>query len=191
MILSARAHVPSILAATMAFAVALTVTSAAKPSPQKVSPKIVPTVAVAVLQRLLPTVAGWTKGGVTAERAIVSETCSYAFAYAPYTNAGATVRVTVADTGFDPGGLGTLATMVTTFPNGYSGQIPPATTVNRLLFKGSPAAALWDSQTGEGEFTVVVDGRFVAKAEGTHLENGDVPRTIVDAIDLKALAALK
>ena len=81
--------------------------------------------------------------------------------------------------------------MVVTFPDGYSGQIPPSTSVTRLIFKGSPAASLVDSTAGEGEFTVLIGGRFVVKAEGKNLVSNDVLRQMVDLIDLKALSALK
>ena len=182
----------SMSAAGVAFVGVLTVTPAAQSAVQKAtSPVTVLPAPIAQLQPLLPAMPGWTKGPVRGDRAVLSETCSYNFAYALYTKGTATIRVTLADTGFDPGGLGALATMVTTFPDGYSGTIPPATTITRLMFKDSPAASLWDTKTSEGEFTVVVHGRFVAKAEGTNLEDQDLLRATVDLIDLKALAALK
>ena len=180
-------------AATVAtVATIMAITHAATPAPEGgQSPPIVPIVAVTVLKPLLPAPAGWTKGSIEADRAVLSDTCSYTFAYAIYTKDTTSVRVTVADTGSDPGSLAVLATMVVTFPDDYVGQIPPATTVTRLMFKGSPAATLWDSAKSEGELTVVVGGRFVAKAEGSRLDSLDTLRAIVDQIDLKALSALK
>lgn len=178
----------SIFAATIAIAAVLTAAPSAR---QKTAPApIVPAVPAARLAPFLPNMPGWTKGAVDTDVTELSATCSYAYAYARYTNGSAAIRVTVADTGFDPGGLGSLATMITTFPDGYSGQIPPSTTITRLTFKGWPAALLTNSTT-EGEFTVVVNGRFVIKAEGKNLPNSDLMREMLSLIDLTALAALK
>jgi hypothetical protein len=179
----------SISAATLAIAATLVATPSAR---QKATAShIVPAVASARLAPFLPTLPGWTRGAVDTDTVVLSPTCSYTYTYAVYTNAGATIRMTVADTGFDPGGLGALATMVVTFPDGYSGQIPPSTSITRLTFKGSSAASLMDKTTGEGEFTVVVNGRFVVKADGKNLASDDQLREAVDMIDLTALAALK
>lgn len=145
----------------------------------------------AAMQKLLPSPAGWTRGLVKAERAQLSETTSYTFAYALYINDPMKVRVTIADTGSDEGALASLATMIMTFPDDHVGQIPPATTIKRSLFKGSSAAELWDASSNDGEFTVVIGGRFVVKAEGTKLADAAIPRSIVEAIDLQALASLK
>lgn len=149
------------------------------------------TVQPASMQKLLPSPAGWTRGVVKAERAALSETTSYTFAYALYTNDPMKVRVTIADTGSDKGALAALATMIMTFPDNHVGRIPPATTIKRSVYKGSSAAELWDANSSDGEFTVVVGGRFVVKAEGTKLSDAAIPRTIVDSIDLQALAGLK
>jgi hypothetical protein len=177
-------------AATAAALATMVITVAAQPSGQDTK-KPVPVVAVTALEPLLPTVDGWTKGPAKTDRVVVSDTCSYAFAGAVYTNGEGKVRVTVADTGFGPDSLVTLATMVVTLPDDYSGDVPPSSKVARVLFKGSPAATLWDHAKAEGEFTVLVGGRFVAKAEGSHLDNLDTLRGFIDRIDLKRLADLK
>lgn len=144
-----------------------------------------------VLETLLPAPAGWIKGAATTEKAMVSETCSYTFAYAAYMNNGMRVRLTIADTAFDEGALAALATMVMIFPDNHVGLIPPATAIKRSLHGTWPAAELWDATTGEGEFTVVVDKRFVVKAEGTRLADVATARRFVEMINLETLRALK
>ncbi|HUL73188.1 MAG TPA: hypothetical protein VLT86_08800 [Vicinamibacterales bacterium] len=180
----------SLAGATTAAALAtMAITMAAPPAQDARKP--VPVVAVTVLEPLLPTLDGWTRGQARTDRVVVSETCSYAFADALYSHGDGKVRVTLADTGFGPDSLITLATMVVTLPDDYTGDVPPAAKVARVLFKGSPAATLWDNAKGEGEFTVVVGGRFVAKAEGSHVDALEILRTFIDQIDLKRLGDLK
>jgi len=163
-------------------------------SPQNesaVAAKEVPTVAAADLEPLLPVVDGWTKTPKGGDKVVVSETCGYAFVDAIYTNGNAKVRVTLADTGFNQEGLGLLAMIVVAFPDDYLGEVPPSTTINRLNVNGMPAGSRWDAAIGEGEFTILVGKRFVAKAEGTGVDSIETLRGLVERIDLKKLAALK
>jgi hypothetical protein len=144
------------------------------------------------LEAFLPAAAeGWTRSAVDAARATVSPTCSYTFAYATYTNGTLRVRMTIADTAFDEGALATLANLVKIFPADYVGLVPPATSVRRLMFGDSPAAELWDATKGDGEFTVVIDGRFVVKAEGLRLTDVATARRFVEMVDVEKLRRVK
>ena len=148
-------------------------------------------VATSALEPLLPAPDGWTRTKASADRVVVSESCDYSFAGATYTREGMTIRVTVADTGKSEESLGLLATMVVSLPDAYVGVVPPATTVTRLTVNGMPAASRWDDKDKEGEFTVLVGGRFVAKAEGARLADLATLRGIVELVDLKKLGDLK
>jgi len=110
---------------------------------------------------------------------------------AVYTAGDKKVNVTLADTTGDQAALGTVATMVVTFGDGYSMLIDKTTTIKRLTLNGSPAAYRWNATTLNGEFIVVVGGRFVAKAEGAGVENIEVLRDFVEHVNLKALGELK
>lgn len=183
-----RSHIAAAAALASVMAVALI----AAPAPQGgQSPQVVPTATAKALEPFLPVLPGWTKGAVDSDTSVLSETCRYTYAYALYTNGKMRVRVTVADTGFDQGSLAVLASLILTFKDDYVGQVPPSTSITRSTFKGSPAAALWDASAADGEFTVVVGGRFVAKAEGSHMDSIDTIRALVEPIDLKALSGLK
>lgn len=153
--------------------------------------KDVPTVAAADLEPLLPAVDGWTKTPKGGDKIVVSETCGYTFVDAIYTNGEAKVRVTLADTGFNQESLGLMAMIVVAFPDDYLGEVPPSTTIQRMNVGGMPAGARWDAAIGEGEFTILVGGRFVAKAEGTKVDSIDTLRALVERVDLKKLGALK
>jgi hypothetical protein len=163
----------------------------AAPQDQVAKPRVVPTVAAAVLQPMLPVLEDWTQDRVRADRVEISDLCSYVFASARYTKGEMTVIVTLADTGFGGEGVMTLASMVVGLPDGYSGKAGPDTTIKRLLFKAAPAAERWDSAAKEGEFVVLLGGRFVAKAEGSHLDNAETLRAVLDQVDLKKLGELK
>jgi hypothetical protein len=157
---------------------------------QEPAKKVVPAVAPAALEGLLPALDGWTKGRVISNRILSADSCTYVYADAIYTSRDAKLRVTLADTGFDADGLMALATIVQTFPADHSEVVPPDTRINRLTYRGEPAATLWNGAKRDGDFTVVVAGRFVAKVEGTPADSLDVLRAAMDQIDFKKLADL-
>jgi len=184
-------HAPALitrvaLVTVAAAALAVTLTAQSRPA---ATPSAA-TVAAAALEKLLPAPTGWTRVRTNRDLISLSETCSYSYADALYTNGAMKVRITLADTAADPSSLAVLATIVTSFPDDYSGRIPPATTITRLAFNSAPAALRWDTALNEGEFVVVVDKRFVAKAEGSGLDASDTLRGLVEQVNLKALAGL-
>ena len=144
-----------------------------------------------MLEPLLPAPEGWTRAKAGSNSVVVSESCDYSFADATYLKDGMKVRVTLADTGFNAQALGLLATMVVSLPDGYTGEVPPATTVARVNVNGLPAASRWDAKDREGEFTMLVAGRFVVKAEGTKVDALATLRAIVELVDVKKVGALK
>ena len=144
----------------------------------------------AVLQPLLPTPDGWTIGRQRSDR-ILNPDCTYSFAEVVLTRGDMNVRVTVADTDGNADTLMSLATMILTLPEDFIGEVPPATTVRRLVVAGVPAAERWSAIDKDGEFTVLIDKRFVVKAEGTRLDGVETLRRMVEAVDFKKVAALK
>lgn len=145
---------------------------------------------VATLQTLLPEVAGWTRSAPGGEVVMINETSGYSFADTTLTNGDMKIHLTVGDTDGVDDCMMALAALVTLLPEGYSEKLPPATSVTRLAFNGHQAAAKFNSEKLEGEFSVVVDKRFVVKAEG-RVDSVDTLRAIVEKIDLAKLAAMK
>lgn len=148
-------------------------------------------VAPAVLEKLLPSPEGWTRGVVRAMQTEITQECSYSSASISFTKDEMKVKLTLADTGAHQESLLALAMMVMTLPDNYTDDVPPATTVKRLKMDGSPAAELWDAQKLSGEITVVVGGRFVASVETAKVDSLDTLRAILASVNLKALAAAK
>ena len=170
---------------------ATTLMTAQAPKPASPAPpKAGTTVAGPALELMLPAPADWQKIRSGNNHIELEPGCDYSFAEGVFMNEAMKVRITVADTGFHPESLGIFASMVVTFPDGYAGKIPPSTTITRMSFKESPAAARWDAALGEGEFVVLIGGRFVAKAEGT-VDSIETLKTMVGQIDLKKLSELK
>lgn len=175
---------------TMALALSLLILIVvAAPVAQDQIRKVVPVVAPAALEPLLPTaIEGWTKVRSTSNR--ITDGCLYAYAEVVFTNADAKLRVTVADTGFDTDVLMSVATIVLSFPAGHTERIPPDIVINRTTYRDYPAATMWNSGQSDGEFTVVVGDRFVVKAEGLHTSDVEMLRGALDRIDLKKVAEL-
>ena len=80
---------------------------------------------------------------------------------------------------------------VVTLPEDCIEKVAPATTIKRMKVREHQAAELWDDATASGEVAVVVGGRFVAMVEATKAENLEAVWTLLRAIGLKAVEALK
>jgi hypothetical protein len=151
----------------------------------------IPTVTAAALEPFLPVPADWTRTVRGGDRVVLSDTCSYVFVDAIYTRGDAKIRLTLADTGGHEDGLNLVAMLVTSFPDDYSGDVPPATTIRRVTLNGLPAGFRWDGKALDGEFAVVVGKRFVARAEGWKIASADELRDLVTLIDFKKLGDLR
>jgi len=178
------------LAATVTALAAASITIGAQtgPTSQAATAKFVTS---AALEPLLPAPPGWTRTRTRGSEVVVSDSCGYSFADATYTNGDMKVQVTLADTGRNEESLGLLAVLVVSFPDNYSGEVPPATSIARLTLNGAPAGSRWDAELRDGEFVALVDRRFVAKIEGTKLDSIATLRGILELIDLKKLGGLK
>jgi len=152
--------------------------------------KAVPPVAATALQKLLPTVDGWTGGVARGDLVEISPDAKYSFASQTFTKGDQRVKLTLADTGFSTDSLAALATMVVSMPDDYSGDVG-GLAIKRTLIGGSPAVEAWDAKKTAGEVTVVVGGRFVASLEASKIDSVATLRGMLDKVDLKALAALK
>jgi hypothetical protein len=165
--------------------------AAAPIASQEPARKVVPLVAAASLEPLLPsTLDGWTKVRQSSNRVAAADSCAWAFAEAVYVNGDHKLRVTIADTGFDSDALMILATIVRSFPDGHTETIPPDTVITRITYADSPGATLLNTSKREAEFTVVVGDRFVVKVEGTLVDGIDTLKAVLDRIDVKKVGEL-
>jgi len=162
--------------------------AASQSRPVNPLPTLVP---VTALQALLPSPPGWTRKSDKANQVSLSPTCDYTFATAVFEKDQMRIKMTLADSGRAPESLMALAAMVVSLPEDYSESVSPTSTIKRLRVADAPAAELWDGAKGEGEITVIVDGRFVATLEGFQVDSLETLRSILQQLDLKKVAALK
>ena len=60
-----------------------------------------------------------------------------------------------------------------------------------VTLSGYPGYEEWQKNDKHAELTVLVDKRFMVKADGSRVDSPDVVRAFVEAVDLKRLAAVK
>ena len=60
-----------------------------------------------------------------------------------------------------------------------------------ITLAGSPGFEKWRKNGSDGEVGVLIAGRFVVNADGNHVENIDVLKNAVQAVDLDKLARMK
>ena len=176
----------------LAALIALTAAIPAHPQkPAAPAEKPLGVVAVDALRAMLPESQGWTRGDTAGDIVRVSDEAGYSFVTGQYTNGAAKIRLTIGDTIGSGDCLMALAAMISVLPKGYSESPAPSTSVARFTYEGFEAASKWNSEKLLGEFSVLVDGRFVVKAEGDGVDGLDTLRTFVAKVDLKKLAQLK
>lgn len=159
--------------------------------PAALTPKPLPVVTVEALQAMLPEAEGWKRGPLTGDVVRVSDDTGYSFAVGDFTNGTAKVHLTIGDTVGAGDCLMALAGMISVLPEGYSEQPAPATAITRFTYEGFQAASKWNAEKFTGEFSVLVAGRFVVKAEGEGVDALDTLREFVSKVDFKKLADLK
>ena len=140
---------------------------------------------------MLPETDGWTRGATASDVVRVSDDAGYSFVTADYANGAAKIRLMIGDTIGAGDCLMALAAMISVLPNGYSESPAPSTNITRFAFDGYEAASKWNSARLSGEFSVLVDGRFVVKAEGDGVDSLDTLRAFASKVDFKKLGQLK
>ena len=160
-----------------------------KPAASALKP--LPVVTVDALQTMMPQADGWTRGAFVSDVVRVSDDIGYSFTGADFTRGAAKVHLTIGDTIGAGDCLLALAGMISVLPEGYAETPAPSTAIMRFTYEGFQAASKWNAEKFSGEFSVLVAGRFVVKAEGEGVESLDTLRAFVAKIDFKKLADLK
>lgn len=159
--------------------------------PAAPAPKPLPVIALDVLQTLMPEAAGWTRGPIAGDVVRVSDDIGYSFTGADFTNGSAKIHLTIGDTIGAGDCLLALAAMISVLPEGYSETPAPSTAIMRFTYEGFQAASKWNAEKFSGEFSVLVAGRFVVKAEGEGIESLEALRAFASKVDFTKLAGLK
>src|SRR5947207_1270110 len=80
-------------------------------------------VAAAALQKLLPTIDGWTNGAVRADKVDMSADAVYTFASVTLTKADSRVKLQLSDSATSADTLSALASIVTSMPSDFAGNV--------------------------------------------------------------------
>jgi len=133
----------------------------------------------------LPEPAGWTRSKPEGEQ--ISMGASMSRAEAEYEKGESSIRLEITDSSFNQLYLAPMSMMLmSTYSERSSKGYKKAASLN-----GSPGFEEWENEPKEGTVTVVVSNRFVVSARGRNVDNIDAVRSLVQAVDLSKLAALK
>ena len=138
-----------------------------------------------VLKTMVPEISGWTRGEVRGEQ--ISMGAKVSKASARYEKGDASFTLEITDSSFNQLFLMPLTMFMAA---GYEERSDDGYT-RSLTLAGSPGFEKWRKQGNDGEVTVVVANRFVVNADGNNVENIDVLKKAVQAVDLGKLAGMK
>jgi hypothetical protein len=144
-------------------------------------------VAPAKFVALLPTIPGWTKGQPDSE--VINIGMVMSTARVSYEQGDLSLSMEIIDTLANPMLMGSFMSMMM---GAGQTQVKTETGWARgITIAGFPGAEVWDNETKTADVLVVLNGRFVVKAGVSGMKDTTVARQAVEAVDLKALAALK
>lgn len=153
--------------------------------PVAAQPARVPPVAFQRLMALLPAVNGWTRRDDRGE--LLSNPIVTARAEATYERDDSHVELEIADSARE---AALLAPMAVFLAPGYAersdGGFRRAAQID-----GQPAFEEWREQSRRGEIALLVASRFIVRATGHGIDTLDTVRSVVDAVNVSALAALR
>ena len=143
------------------------------------------TVGYRQLQAFFPTIPDWTRAEATGDDVTVG--MSISTAQVTYTKGDSSVLLEITDTAMSQLVIGPVAAMIQSVAieqpaNGYR----KASTAG-----GFPAIEEWDGDTKNATLTAIVGGRFIVKANASEVSDIKPARAVLEAVDLKKLAALK
>ena len=134
---------------------------------------------------VLPEPAGWTRSKPEGKQLNMGMSMSHA--QTEYTKGESSIRLEITDSSFNQMYLGPMSMMLmSNYSERSSSGYKKAASLG-----GSPGFEEWENEPKEGAVTVVVGNRFVVTARGRNVENIDAIRSMVQAVDLGKLAALK
>ncbi len=138
------------------------------------------------LKTFVPDLSGWERGPVRGEQQKMMG-FSTSHVEARYTKDKTRLDLDITDTSFSQVLIGPL----TMFLNlGFEEKTDDGFKRGTKI-AGQPGMEEWNSNTKRGEVTALVAGRYIVAATGHGVDNLDVVRKAVEAVDLGKLGALK
>ncbi len=146
-----------------------------------------PPVAPARLIALFPTVAGWTKGEPDGE--VMTAGLTMSVARVRYEKGDLSLAMEITDTLSDPQLMGPVMSGIQAA--GAGKRKTETGWARAVTIGGFPGAEVWDDESTAADVMVIVNGRFVVRARVSDVKDTSAARMAVEAVDLKAVAALK
>lgn len=137
------------------------------------------------LKALLPDISGWTKSDVHGEQ--VSMGISQSNAKAKYTKGDSTIELEITDSTMNQL---LLAPMAMFLAAGYEEKSDDGYK-KATQIAGYPGFEEWEKGSKHAQSTAVVANRFIVTANAHEVENADVARKSIEAVNLAKLAAIK
>lgn len=134
---------------------------------------------------LLPDLDGWEKTKPEGER--VTAPFKYSTASVNYTRGDSRIEVKLADSGFNQL---LFAPFAMAMQMGYEKETTDGYEKSTKL-RGQPAFEKWDSESKDGEVTMIVGNRFLVTIEADDVADASILQDVVNRIDVDRLAALK
>jgi hypothetical protein len=140
------------------------------------------------LVALLPAIAGWTKGEPEGELTRMGP-LTMSVGRADYEKGDLSLTLEITDTlanqmlmGPFMAGLSAAGTTRTKTESGWA---------QKVTIGGFPGVEVFDSEDKRADVMVILDGRFVVRATIADVQDTAAAKAAVEAVNLKALAALK
>ena len=162
--------------------------TAPQPKPNAPAPAPLPAVTPVAFEQLvavLPEVSGWTRSAPRGEQVRMDYVISRA--EAQYETDESLVRLDVTDSAFSPLVLAPISMMlVPAYAERSVGGYRKAVSVD-----ASPGYETWRNTDRDAEVAVLIAGRFLVTGRGHNVDDPDVVRRIVEAVNLRKLAGFK
>jgi hypothetical protein len=147
--------------------------------------KAVEPVAFQTLQIALPEVSGWEMGKPKGER--MSMPMAFSQSEATYRNGQERVRLSIIDTALASMVLGPYRMMAAV---GYSRETSDGYE-KATTFNGHGAVEKWQPERKRGEFTVILDDRFVVDLHGSNISGIKTLHDFAGKVDFAKVRAMK
>jgi len=138
-----------------------------------------------LLEPFLPAFSGWERSAVQGEKTLTPVSVSQV--QADYRRGAATINASIVDSGFNQSFMAPFAVFLV---EGFSKETP--TGYERAVTAADhPGWERWDSQTKNGELSVLVARRYVVLLDGVDIEGPKVLHELLRRFELGKLGQLK
>lgn len=157
--------------------VGLGIAAAAAPQTVVAPEKLVP---------FLPQLAGWTRGEPETESLTVGMTMSTA--RVSYQKGDDSFSLDIIDTG---GNQMTMQAMTMATKGAGHTESDAKGYRKTFAFAGQPGVEAWDAESSTADALLIVAGRYLVSSKVSGVKDTALARKVIEAVDVKALAALK